>query len=338
MYYFKYSLLLFDSVPPENILRQFLELCNLHLESDGNGPKGAIAIHCKAGLGRTGTLIAAWMMKKYRFTAAEAIAWCRVARPGSVIGPQQHYLEQKQQALWNLGAASQGAANQVLCDAEQLKKLDDENARMINMTQGDYLNQIKASRAHWHSNSVSDDVECSESESRHLHLHHHHNHHHHHHKASHSQAPRNSNQPKPYSGVSALASQNAVRNRSGSGSQSGASRATRKGGNAVASSSSASFTTANQTGGNPRRLDYQQRSSSNQPATLASSSTTRRYQQQQTNLPVPGQSPSYQRSATMIADRRITRSQAAAAAASVLVPSNNQKSVTSRFGSLTQEA
>ena len=28
------------------------------------------------------------------FTAAEAIAWIRIARPGSVIGPQQTYLEQ----------------------------------------------------------------------------------------------------------------------------------------------------------------------------------------------------------------------------------------------------
>ena len=30
-----------------------------------------------AGLGRTGTLIACYIMKHYRFTAAEAIAWLR---------------------------------------------------------------------------------------------------------------------------------------------------------------------------------------------------------------------------------------------------------------------
>lgn len=46
-----------------------------------------------AGLGRTGTLIACYIMKHYRFTAAEAIAWIRIARPGSIIGPQQRYLE-----------------------------------------------------------------------------------------------------------------------------------------------------------------------------------------------------------------------------------------------------
>jgi len=47
-----------------------------------------------AGLGRTGTLIDCYLMKHYKFTAPEAIAWTRIARPGSVIGPQQHYLEE----------------------------------------------------------------------------------------------------------------------------------------------------------------------------------------------------------------------------------------------------
>ena len=47
-----------------------------------------------AGLGRTGTLIGCYLMKHYKLTAAEAIAWVRIARPGSIIGPQQHYMEQ----------------------------------------------------------------------------------------------------------------------------------------------------------------------------------------------------------------------------------------------------
>lgn len=47
-----------------------------------------------AGLGRTGTLIACYMMKHFKFTAAECIAWCRICRPGSIIGPQQNFLEE----------------------------------------------------------------------------------------------------------------------------------------------------------------------------------------------------------------------------------------------------
>ena len=49
---------------------------------------------CTAGLGRTGTLIACYVMKHYRFTHAEIIAWIRICRPGSIIGPQQHFLEE----------------------------------------------------------------------------------------------------------------------------------------------------------------------------------------------------------------------------------------------------
>merc|ERR1739838_168740 len=77
------------SCPSDAILQKFLTICE---NSDG-----AIAVHCKAGLGRTGSLISCYMMKNYRLSAAECIAWIRICRPGSVIGPQQHYLEEKQQ-------------------------------------------------------------------------------------------------------------------------------------------------------------------------------------------------------------------------------------------------
>ena len=43
----------------------------------------AFAVHCKAGLGRTGTLIGCWLMKHYQFTHNECIGWIRVCRPGS---------------------------------------------------------------------------------------------------------------------------------------------------------------------------------------------------------------------------------------------------------------
>lgn len=51
-----------------------------------------MAIHCKAGLGRTGTLIGLYAMKHFKFPAAAFIGWIRIARPGSILGPQQYYL------------------------------------------------------------------------------------------------------------------------------------------------------------------------------------------------------------------------------------------------------
>jgi cell division cycle 14 len=69
-------------------------------------PDRSFAVHCKAGLGRTGTCIGGYLMKHYGFTAKEAIAWMRICRPGCVIGPQQQYLERIQQLMWDEGVAA----------------------------------------------------------------------------------------------------------------------------------------------------------------------------------------------------------------------------------------
>lgn len=85
------------SNPPDHILQRFLAI----VESTA----GSIAVHCKAGLGRTGTCIGAYLMKHYRFSAREVIGWMRVCRPGSVIGPQQQFMEEIQPRMWADGDA-----------------------------------------------------------------------------------------------------------------------------------------------------------------------------------------------------------------------------------------
>jgi cell division cycle 14 len=66
------------SSPSEEIVKQIIEIIE--------ASSGAVGIHCKAGLGRTGTVIGCYAMKHYGFRAQEYIAWNRICRPGSILG------------------------------------------------------------------------------------------------------------------------------------------------------------------------------------------------------------------------------------------------------------
>ncbi|UJR28276.1 hypothetical protein I4U23_009526 [Adineta vaga] len=166
------------STPSDAITLKFLSIVEQ--------AKGAVAVHCKAGLGRTGTLIGAYLMKHYKFTAAEIIAWLRICRPGSVIGPQQNYLEEKQAWLWSLGdmyrikdrpryMSTYGINSTMDTTGHNLLRYsigDSNNNNDVifkeendnEITQGDRLNEIKARRmqqhhstgpSHWASPNVN---------------------------------------------------------------------------------------------------------------------------------------------------------------------------------------
>ncbi|XP_055484165.1 dual specificity protein phosphatase CDC14A isoform X2 [Psammomys obesus] len=111
-------------------------------------------------------------MKHYRFTHAEIIAWIRICRPGSIIGPQQHFLEEKQASLWVQGdifrsklknrPANEGSINKIISSLDGMSiggnlsklqntgrfeesNLEDEDVEMkTNISQGDKLRALKS--------------------------------------------------------------------------------------------------------------------------------------------------------------------------------------------------
>jgi len=72
------------TTPSEETLGQFSKLCE-----ELAGVHQAVAVHCKAGLGRTGAIVGAYMVDHYGISGKAAYGWLRLCRPGSIQTPAQ---------------------------------------------------------------------------------------------------------------------------------------------------------------------------------------------------------------------------------------------------------
>ena len=145
------------SVPNGHIVDTFLR-CAEALQ-----PGQVVAVHCLAGLGRTGTLIALYMMKHLGFTANEAMGWLRIARPGSIIGPQQQFLADHESLMHKLGAMEASGLGQHLNDecpspcTESACKMGSAQTKILaDMVRDGMLSRRKLSAASTHEADLDD--------------------------------------------------------------------------------------------------------------------------------------------------------------------------------------
>jgi len=125
------------SCPPREIINKFLYIAESEL------PNQAIAIHCKAGLGRTGTLIGLWSQKHFQFPGRAWIGWNRICRPGSILGPQQQFLCDMQNEMFQIGAAHRAQlTGQPHQNGSSMRELND-NEQREDIGQGDRLTAAK---------------------------------------------------------------------------------------------------------------------------------------------------------------------------------------------------
>lgn len=65
-----------------------IDLCMASIEKAQSNTLG-VAVHCTAGLGRTGTMIACWLVHSEKLSARDAITRVRRLRPGSIETEEQ---------------------------------------------------------------------------------------------------------------------------------------------------------------------------------------------------------------------------------------------------------
>lgn len=107
-------------------------------------------------------------MKHYRFTAEECIGWLRIARPGSVIGPQQYFIKEMQSKMWKDGDLLRATLKGVLSSSPSIGNINCSNDNSVVNGSTNKLNQAGTTMS-LHQNMKNLSVSSSSSSSPYSH-------------------------------------------------------------------------------------------------------------------------------------------------------------------------
>lgn len=152
------------SCPSNEIISKFLHIAE-------NEP-GGIAVHCKAGLGRTGTLIGLHCMKHMMFPARAFIAWNRICRPGSILGAQQQFLCDMERDMFQAGFALRGpppgAERDLVAGMQKMSLRHERTAAECaeDVGQGEFLTGARRAPADLHAGGIAADAGAGRGDAR----------------------------------------------------------------------------------------------------------------------------------------------------------------------------
>ncbi len=75
-------------------------------------------------------MIACYAMKHYKIPAAAMIAWIRICRPGSILGPQQHFIMEKQAALFAMPGKLAPEIKELAERVKKIKLMEEEERKV----------------------------------------------------------------------------------------------------------------------------------------------------------------------------------------------------------------
>ncbi|EPY32034.1 phosphatase [Strigomonas culicis] len=100
------------TAPEQDVVLRSVQVMDYHVKN-----KGKVLVHCHAGLGRTGLMIACYYVYSRHIPSQEAIALVRETRPGAIQTKRQaQFVDDFEQHLWRLSQAFRVEISDALID------------------------------------------------------------------------------------------------------------------------------------------------------------------------------------------------------------------------------